>query len=84
MYVSYFPRILLHLFLCLKQFDWQSFVDALTEGTNVTVTMNDIVFVRNPKYFLELQTQMLNVPLEEFRKNLFMYNYHGAVVKKMF
>lgn len=52
-----------------NQFDWQSFIDGLTEGTNVTVSMNDVVFVRNPKYFVELQTQMINVPLEEFRKN---------------
>ncbi|XP_025424272.1 neprilysin-like isoform X2 [Sipha flava] len=49
-------------------FDWQSFIDGLTEGTNITLTMNDVVFVRNPKYFIELQAQMINVPLEEFQQ----------------
>jgi len=40
----------------------------LAEGTNNTLTMDDVVYVRNPEYFLALQSRLYNTALEEFRE----------------
>ncbi|XP_026821188.1 endothelin-converting enzyme 2-like isoform X1 [Rhopalosiphum maidis] len=51
-------------------FDWQSFVDHFTTDTNVTWTMSDTILVRNPEYFLELQSKLIDTPLEEIQQFL--------------
>lgn len=56
------------------KFDWQSFIDVLAEGTNITLTMDDVVFVRNPEYFLSLHSHIVNTPLEEIRKRIMFIN----------
>lgn len=59
------------------QFDWQSYIDVLVDGTNITLTMDDTVYVRNPEYFLGLQSRLTTTDLEEFRnKNLIYKSYH--------
>lgn len=57
----------------ISKFDWESFINALTEGTNVTLTVDDTVFVRKPEFFSELQYRMTQKPAEEFRMYKFMY-----------
>lgn len=52
----------------ISKFDWESFINALTEGTNVTLTVDDTVFVRKPEFFSELQYRMTQKPAEEFQK----------------
>ncbi|XP_050542771.1 neprilysin-2-like isoform X3 [Daktulosphaira vitifoliae] len=49
-------------------FDWMSYIQAITEGINKTLSMNDIVYVRDPNYFLVLQSLMANEALEEFQQ----------------
>ncbi|XP_050422697.1 neprilysin-11-like isoform X2 [Adelges cooleyi] len=49
-------------------FDWSSYIQALTEGTNKTLTMDDVVYVRDPEYFLGLQSQMTSTSIEEFQQ----------------
>jgi len=51
-------------------FDWQSYVDHVTEDTNSTWTMNDIILVRNPEYFLELQSKLIDTSLVEIQQFL--------------
>uniref|UniRef100_A0A2S2NAI4 Neprilysin n=1 Tax=Schizaphis graminum TaxID=13262 RepID=A0A2S2NAI4_SCHGA len=51
-------------------FDWQSFVDHFTMDTNATWTMSDTILVRNPEYFLELQSKLIDTPLEEIQQFL--------------
>lgn len=56
----------------ILKFDWESFINVLTEGTNTTLTLADTVYVRKPEFFSELQYKMTQRPLEEFRKYKFI------------
>ncbi|KAL5240023.1 hypothetical protein ACI65C_007433 [Semiaphis heraclei] len=62
-----------------KLFDWESYMEYVVYETNCTWNIDDQVLVRNPDYFLELQSKLINTPMEEIQQFIWWKVVEGLI-----